>query len=101
MHELGSAPVKAVGYIRVSTEEQAEQGVGLSAQRSVIEAEVARRGWTLVQVFEDTASGRSLSGRRGLEAALETLEAGTADALVVAKLDRLSRSTKDFAALLE
>jgi DNA invertase Pin-like site-specific DNA recombinase len=93
--------LRAVGYVRVSTEEQAESGLGADAQRAAIEAEASRRGWELVGIFEDTASGRSLSHRVGLEEALRTLETGGAGALVVSKLDRLSRSTKDFAILME
>jgi DNA invertase Pin-like site-specific DNA recombinase len=46
-------------------------------------------------------SGKSLSGRPGLEVALEAVEGGEAEALVVAKLDRLSRSLLDFAGLIE
>jgi DNA invertase Pin-like site-specific DNA recombinase len=94
-------PLRAVGYIRVSTDEQADSGLGLDAQRAAIEGEINRRGWGLVQVFTDTASGRSLSRRPGLEEALATLESGGASVLVVSKLDRLSRSTKDFATLME
>src|SRR5262245_11855580 len=91
-----------VGYIRVSTSEQADSGAGLEAQRQAIEAEASRRGWKLVHVFEDAgASGKSLDGRRGLQRALEAIEAGTAGGLVVARLDRLSRSLLDFAALME
>lgn len=94
-------PLRAVGYVRVSTDEQEGSGLGLEAQRAAIGGEVARRGWNLVDVFTDTASGRSLSRRPGLEAALAMLESGGALALVVSKLDRLSRSTKDFAVLME
>jgi DNA invertase Pin-like site-specific DNA recombinase len=93
--------MRAVGYVRVSTEEQADSGAGLAAQRQVIEREVERREWLLVRLFQDSASGKSLRGRPGLEKALQTLESGEADALVVAKLDRLSRSITDFGALLE
>jgi DNA invertase Pin-like site-specific DNA recombinase len=51
-----------------------------------------------VQVYEDAGlSGKSMSGRHGLQAALEAIEAGEAEALVVSKLDRLSRSLLDFA----
>ena len=91
-----------VGYIRVSTSEQADSGAGLEAQRAAISAEAERRGWELVHVFEDAgASGKSLNGRSGLQRALEAVEAGRAEGLVVAKLDRLSRSLLDFAALME
>ncbi len=96
---VGSPTV--VGYIRVSTTEQADSGAGLTAQRTTINAEVERRGWNLAEVFTDTASGKSMAGREGLDAALRLLDAGQADVLVVAKLDRLSRSLLDFAALME
>ena len=91
-----------VGYTRVSTDEQASSGLGLKAQRSIIEAECERRGWELVKVFEDAgASGKALSGRPALTKAIEAVRGGAAGALVVAKLDRLSRSLLDFASLME
>ena len=94
--------MKVSGYTRVSTQEQAESGAGLEAQRSAITLEAERRGWELVQVFEDAGvSGKSMSGREGLRAALEAVESGQADALVVSKLDRLSRSLLDFASLMK
>ncbi len=96
-----TATVRAVGYLRVSTSEQVESGAGLAAQRSSIEAETSRRGWQLVETFTDAGiSGKSLIGREALTAALTTVESGHADVLIVAKLDRLSRSLLDFAALM-
>ena len=93
--------MRVVGYVRVSTTEQSESGAGLAAQRMAIDSEVERRGWELVGVFEDAgASGRAISGRPGLIDALDTIEAGDAQGLIVAKLDRLSRSLLDFAALM-
>ena len=94
--------LRVVGYIRVSTEEQALSGAGLDAQRAAIVGEVERRGWQLAGMFEDAGvSGKSMTGRHGLEAAIETVERHEAQALVVAKLDRLSRSLLDFAALMD
>jgi DNA invertase Pin-like site-specific DNA recombinase len=52
-------------------------------------------------VFEDAASGKSLAGRPGLQEALRAVEDGRGETLVVAKLDRLSRSLLDFSALME
>lgn len=92
---------KAVGYLRVSTVEQSHSGLGLAAQLAHIEAEVSRRQWDLIETYTDSASGRSMAGRSALAAAVEAVEGGKADILVVAKLDRLSRSLADFAALLE
>jgi DNA invertase Pin-like site-specific DNA recombinase len=94
--------LRVVGYIRVSTDEQASSGAGLEAQRAAIVAEVERRGWQLAGIVEDAGlSGKSMTGRPGLAAAIETVERGEAQALVVAKLDRLSRSLLDFAALMD
>ena len=47
-------------YLRVSTEEQLESGAGLDAQRHALEIEAGRRGWDLVRIFEDAASGKSV-----------------------------------------
>jgi DNA invertase Pin-like site-specific DNA recombinase len=94
-------PMQAVGYLRVSTAEQGESGLGLEAQRQAIKAACVARGWTLAAIYEDrSASGRSLA-RAGLTKALEAVESGEAEGLVVAKLDRISRSVVDFASLME
>jgi len=94
--------VNVVGYCRVSTQEQADSGLGLAAQKHAITAECNRRGWTLQNLYEDAGmSGKSLSGREALSEALRAVSEHRADALVVAKLDRLSRSLFDFAALME
>ena len=89
--------MQVLGYVRVSTEEQGMSGAGLEAQRAAIVAECERRGWQLVRIIEDVGrSGKDLK-RPGVRAALEALERGEASALVVSKLDRLSRSMLDFA----
>lgn len=91
-----------VGYVRVSTEEQAVSGAGLGAQRAAIEAEAQRRGWTIVAWYSDEGiSGKAIANRPALTAALEAVETAQASALVVAKLDRLSRSVSEASALLE
>ena len=89
-----------VGYVRVSTDGQAESGAGLRAQRDAIAAEVRRRGWTLSTVYEDAGASAKSMDRPGLKAALRAVESGEASGLVVAKLDRLSRSLLDFASLM-
>ena len=90
-----------VGYLRVSTVEQTDSGLGLAAQRTAIDAECARRGWRVLAVHEDAGiSGKTVGKRPGLAAALEDVESGRAAGIVVAKLDRLSRSLADFANLM-
>ena len=97
----GHLGTRVVGYIRVSTDEQTTSGLGLEAQRAAIAAECERRGWELVEVYEDAgASGKSLTGRPALQEALGAVRSHHAAALVVAKLDRLSRSLLDFSTLM-
>ena len=93
--------MKVIGYCRVSTEEQGESKAGLESQEALIRAEVAHRGWNLIDIRTDVASGKSMRRRDALGTTLRDLAAGHADALVVAKLDRLSRSIMDFAAIME
>src|SRR5262249_50974323 len=80
----GLSPMRVLGYVRVSTSEQASSGAGLEAQRRAILAECKRRGWHLVETIEDAGySARDLR-RPGIQEALRALEAGEASALVVA-----------------
>ena len=83
-------PTRAIGYLRVSTDEQADSRAGLEAQTAQIRAAATERGWTL-ELAEEIASGGN-DDRPILAACLEQLDNGDADALIVAKLDRLSRS---------
>jgi DNA invertase Pin-like site-specific DNA recombinase len=92
--------MRVIGYVRVSTDEQGMSGAGLQAQRRVIVAACERRGWQLVEVLEDAGYSAKDLKRPSLQEALRILEAGDASALVVAKLDRLSRSMLDFTALM-
>ena len=89
-----------VVYRRVSTQEQGGSGLGLQAQQDRINEYVGARGWTVVGDFEETMSGKALQ-RPKLTQALHMVETGRAGALVVAKLDRLSRSLLQFVELLE
>ena len=70
---------KVVGYIRVSTQGQADEGVSLAAQRAKIEAWCNLNDAELVAVFEDAGiSGASMNGREGLHAALKATTKGMA-----------------------
>lgn len=95
-------PNAFVSYLRVSTEEQAESGLGLEAQREKIKQECDKRGWHIVHEFLDpgVSGGLSVKERPNLGAALEMLERRDAGGLIVAKLDRLSRSTEDASMLV-
>lgn len=93
---------KALGYVRVSTDEQAATGYGLAAQRKAIRDECERRGWELVEIVGENkgASGKSMD-RAGVQSVLARMDTGEADVLIVSKLDRLSRSLLHGAAIME
>lgn len=86
--------MRAIGYIRVSTEEQGQdERFSLPHQREHITQECKARGWELLAVYEDTESGKSTRKRKGFHAAMEAMQ--NADVLVVHELDRLSRNIID------
>ena len=78
------------GYVRCSTEEQADSRAGLDAQRATIRAEAERRGWDLEEFADEGKSGSAVN--LNLREVLDLLASGQADGLVVAKMDRLARS---------
>lgn len=92
--------MRVVGYTRVSTDEQGRSGLGLDAQRAAIIARATQQNWEVTWLEDIGVSAKSLH-RPGLQEALAVLETGDADAIVTAKLDRLSRSVMDFGHLLE
>lgn len=93
--------MRAVGYVRVSTEQQAQEGVSLDAQRSRLKAHCVAQDIALVDlIVDDGYSAKSLE-RPGLRQALRMLAEGKADAIIVVKLDRLTRSVKDLGHLCD
>src|SRR5438067_4053500 len=84
------APLRVVGYLRVSTE---EQSLGPAAQREALERWCKANGAELLQVHEDLglSGGLPLDKRPGLLAALDSLRPLCAGVLLVAKRDRLAR----------
>jgi len=91
----------AFGYVRVSTAEQAAGGLGMDAQRTAIASACQQRGWTLQAVYEDAGVSASSTVRPGLRKALAACRSHENALLIVAKLDRLSRSLLEFTALVE
>lgn len=93
---------RVVGYIRVSTAKQADAGHSLEAQKAKLDAYCALYGLDLVEVYADEgASASSMQGRAGLAMALADVRTGRADGILVAKLDRLTRSTRDLGVILD
>lgn len=83
----------AVGYIRVSTREQALEGYGLEVQERQIRNYARDHNLTLAELYIDAGESGSegLDKRIGLAAALREIEAGRATVLVIPRLDRLAR----------
>lgn len=90
----------ALGYVRVSTTEQVENGASLDAQRAALTAEAMSRGWDLEIVADEGLSAKTMN-RPGLMGALVRLDRREADFLMAIRLDRVSRSVSDFAGLLD
>ena len=91
---------RAVGYVRVSTEEQAESGVSLDAQAERIRGYAGLYGIELAELVEDAGVSAKSLDRPGLARALALLDDCQADGLIVAKLDRLTRRVRDLDELL-
>jgi DNA invertase Pin-like site-specific DNA recombinase len=90
-----------VAYVRVSTDKQADRGVSLEAQRAKVRAYSDLYALELVDVIEDAGFSAKALERPGLERALGMLRSGQAEALLVVKLDRLTRSVRDLGQLVE
>lgn len=91
--------MRTLVYVRVSTREQGASGLGIEAQREKCLAEIEKRGWTLSGVVSEVASAGGKK-RPELTRALRMLEVGQAEALMVSRIDRLSRSMLGFAEML-
>ena len=85
---------KAIGYVRVSTLDQADEGVSLDAQRQKINAWCLANDADLVGLEIDTQSGKRADNRAGLQRALDAV-ADCGGVLVVYSLSRLARNTKE------
>jgi site-specific DNA recombinase len=92
---------RAIAYLRVSTDKQADTGVSLDAQRAKVEAYAALYDLDLVRVEVDAGASAKSLDRPALGRALASLAAGEAEALLVVKLDRLTRSVRDLGDLVD
>jgi site-specific DNA recombinase len=93
--------MKIVCYCRVSTTDQADNGVSLDAQRAKLTAYAALYDLSIVEVITDAGESAKSLKRTGLQRALAVLRRGEADGLAVVKLDRLTRSVADWQVLID
>lgn len=94
-------PTKTIAYLRVSTDKQADFGVSLEAQRAKVSAYADLYDLKIIEVIIDPGASAKTLDRPGLKRGLELLRKGTAEAMLVAKLDRLTRSVRDLGHLVE
>lgn len=93
--------MKAIGYVRVSTDKQAERGVSLEAQAEKIRAMAVVHGVALSDIIVDGGESAKSLNRPGMMRLLSMVDAGEVRMVIIAKLDRLTRSVKDLCTLLE
>lgn len=85
----------AIGYIRVSTEDQAKEGISLAAQKKKIELYCELKNFTLLEIIADEGISAKDLKRPGVKKLIEKVENREIDVIIVYKLDRIFRSTVD------
>jgi DNA invertase Pin-like site-specific DNA recombinase len=93
--------MKAIGYVRVSTEKQADFGVSIDAQTEKVRAMAVVQGAELAEVIVDAGESAKSLNRPGMARLMALVDAGAVDTVIIAKLDRLTRSVADLAELLK
>jgi DNA invertase Pin-like site-specific DNA recombinase len=86
---------KAIGYIRVSTDEQAKEGMSLENQEDKIRAYCNLKDFELIEIVKDAGISAKNLQRPGAQKVIEMAQTKMVDAVVVYKLDRMFRSTVD------
>ncbi|MCP3959252.1 MAG: recombinase family protein [bacterium] len=92
---------QAIGYLRVSTTDQAENGVSLDLQREKLEAMATVQDLDLAEIITDAGASAKTLRRPGMARLLDLVDAGDVGTVIVYKLDRLTRSVRDLGDLLE
>jgi len=92
---------RVVGYVRVSTDRQAESGLGLDDQINKIKTYCSLYDLNLIDIIVDAGASAKDLEREGIQKLISEAQAGAFAGVVVAKLDRLTRSMRDLHTLLE
>lgn len=93
-HERSHAIRRVAGYLRVSTEDQADSGLGLAAQEAKIRAMAEVKGWPAITLYVDPGISGTKESRPQFDELKAAIDAGHVDALIVASLDRIGRKTR-------
>jgi DNA invertase Pin-like site-specific DNA recombinase len=101
VNEANARPLRVIGYCRVSSVKQGDQGHGLGAQHAALEQFCTQHGHDLLTVTTDVVSGSTSDRMYGRAVAIAAIESGLADALLVRALDRATRDQEDAAKLFK
>src|SRR5260370_16184008 len=93
--------MKTIGYVRVSTDKQADRGVSLEAQAEKIRAMAVVHNAELIDIIVDGGESAKSLNRPGMARLLALVDAGEVKAVIIAELDRLTRSVERPFGLLE
>ena len=89
-------------YVRVSTEEQAKEGYSIRAQIDKLKSYIMIKDWTFYKVYADEGiSGKNITDRPAMNELISDIQAGRVNNVLVYKIDRLTRSTRDLIDLTE
>ena len=89
-------------YVRVSTEEQAQEGFSIRAQEQKLKDYARIKDWSIYNIYIDEGiSGKSIEERPAVKQMIADIEAGHVKNVVVFKIDRLTRSTGDLVYLID
>jgi len=92
---------KVAIYVRVSTEEQAKEGISLDAQKDRCVKFCDAKGWEVVKIYEDAGYSAGTMKRPAFQQLLEDVSQKRFETLLVFKVDRFSRNLKDLIGILE
>jgi len=89
-------------YVRVSTEEQAQEGFSIRGQEQKLKDYALIKDWTIFKIYIDEGiSGKNITQRPAINALIADIKAGHVQNVLVFKIDRLTRSTSDLLYLVE
>ncbi|MCL1914442.1 MAG: recombinase family protein [Eubacteriaceae bacterium] len=94
--------MKTAIYVRVSTDEQAKEGYSIRAQIEKLKSFIKVKDWSFYKVYADEGiSGKNIKDRPAINEMIEDIKAGNVDNVLVYKIDRLTRSTRDLIELTD
>jgi len=99
---IGDFSMETAIYVRVSTDEQAQEGFSIRAQEQKLKDYARVKDWSIYNIYMDEGiSGKNITERPAVNRMIEDIQNGHVKNVVVFKIDRLTRSTGDLSYLIE